>query len=275
MERIPAEVADRVHELWDELADARGNGSDDPIPLLLGRVSELIDAQNAWWMPAIRVVKGNAADPIDHWRPGPIHYLHEEEAYRAFYKRSDRAIAGNSFDESVLANVRGAGSFRVNWLPELVSPEWYESPYYLEGFVPRGVVDSIFVASPVNPAVEVYMGFDRRGSGVPRFDPIAPQILRYALRGLRWFHRERLLEQGFLLARSAPTEAEQRVLRQLLTGASERKIATALGLALPTTHNHITTIYRKFGVRSRAGLMALWLGRGEPPRERTSGEMKQ
>nr|WP_285230655.1 helix-turn-helix transcriptional regulator [Stenotrophomonas sp. ISL-67] len=52
---------------------------------------------------------------------------------------------------------------------------------------------------------------------------------------------------------------EKRVLQLLLTEATEKQIAEKLGLAVSTTHSYVTLIFRKFGVRSRAGLMALWL----------------
>ena len=49
----------------------------------------------------------------------------------------------------------------------------------------------------------------------------------------------------------------------LLTEATEKQIAVQLGLAVSTTHQHVVTLFRKFGVRNRAGLMSLWLsGRG-------------
>ncbi|MFX1767850.1 PAS domain S-box protein [Paraburkholderia sp. A1RI-2L] len=60
-------------------------------------------------------------------------------------------------------------------------------------------------------------------------------------------------EQGIL----APYE--RRVLKLLLTEATEKQIAERLGLAVSTTHSYITGIYRKFGVRGRAGLMSRWL----------------
>ncbi|PLP99419.1 PAS domain S-box protein [Cupriavidus pauculus] len=52
---------------------------------------------------------------------------------------------------------------------------------------------------------------------------------------------------------------ERRVLNLLLTEAAEKQIAERLGLAASTTHSYITSIYRKLGVRGRAGLMSLWL----------------
>lgn len=52
---------------------------------------------------------------------------------------------------------------------------------------------------------------------------------------------------------------EHKVLELLLTDATEKQIAQVLDLAVSTTHGYVTAIFRKFGVRSRAGLMSLWL----------------
>ena len=51
-------------------------------------------------------------------------------------------------------------------------------------------------------------------------------------------------------------------MRRLLTDWSEKNIADDLGQKLDTTHKHVVSIYRKFNVKSRAGLMSLWLGHG-------------
>lgn len=52
---------------------------------------------------------------------------------------------------------------------------------------------------------------------------------------------------------------ERRVLELLLTDATEKQIAARLGIAESTTHSYVTAVFRKFGVRGRAGLMSLWL----------------
>lgn len=52
---------------------------------------------------------------------------------------------------------------------------------------------------------------------------------------------------------------ERRVLELLLTDAAEREIAATLGLAESTVHSYVASIFRKFGVRGRKGLMSLWL----------------
>ncbi|WP_269792840.1 PAS domain S-box protein [Stenotrophomonas sp. Iso1] len=65
------------------------------------------------------------------------------------------------------------------------------------------------------------------------------------------------IEELLGVARLAPHE--KKVLQLLLTEATEKQIAEQLCLAVSTTHSYVTHIFRKFGVRSRAGLMALWL----------------
>ena len=70
-----------------------------------------------------------------------------------------------------------------------------------------------------------------------------------------------MLTSGPLIARAPLTPSERKVLRLLLTKASEKSIAAQLGLAVSTTHQHVVALFRKFAVRSRAELMSLWLNR--------------
>ncbi|WP_133647709.1 PAS domain S-box protein [Paraburkholderia flava] len=71
--------------------------------------------------------------------------------------------------------------------------------------------------------------------------------------------RRRKTAPTAMLAVLAPYE--RKVLELLLTEATEKQIAEQLGLANSTTHSYITGIFRKYGVRGRAGLMSLWLKR--------------
>ena len=45
----------------------------------------------------------------------------------------------------------------------------------------------------------------------------------------------------------------------MLTVKSVKEIADAMDISLHMTHARITTIYREFGVRGHAELMASWL----------------
>lgn len=71
--------------------------------------------------------------------------------------------------------------------------------------------------------------------------------------------KKTLVELGLAFSPVPLAPHEQKVLQLLLTDASEKQIAQRLGLAVSTTHSYVTTIFRKYGVRSRAGLMSLWL----------------
>jgi DNA-binding CsgD family transcriptional regulator len=251
-----------VHRLWDDLADFDRSDGESSLVHLLGTLARLVHAQNAWWLGIVRVSAAGVGDPAQNWRPGAIRYLHETPQDRKVYRHSEAEMSRGAIDETSIANVRDAGTFRVLWLPEIASPAWYKSSFYRMAYQARGIRDAVFVGCPVNREAESIIGFHRIGARKRRFSAKDRAVLGYALRGLRWFQRQVLLDHGLLVARLPLTPMEHRVLRHLLTDMPEREIAAVLGLARPTTHNHVTAIFRKFGVNSRAGLMALWVGGG-------------
>ena len=53
--------------------------------------------------------------------------------------------------------------------------------------------------------------------------------------------------------------AEQRVLKWLLEGHSEKEVANQLDLSPHTVHNHVRSIYRTLDVTSRGELLALFV----------------
>lgn len=71
--------------------------------------------------------------------------------------------------------------------------------------------------------------------------------------------QKKILSHGFSPFLEPLTPREREVFELLLTEAAEKQIAARLGLAVSTTHAYITTIFRKYGVRGRAGLMSLWI----------------
>lgn len=64
-----------------------------------------------------------------------------------------------------------------------------------------------------------------------------------------------VMREGALSRRATQT------LDELLGGASEKEIADRMGLSAHTVHQYVKTVYRAFGVRSRAELMARCLAR--------------
>jgi DNA-binding CsgD family transcriptional regulator len=79
-------------------------------------------------------------------------------------------------------------------------------------------------------------------------------VAAYALRGIKWFHRQLVFSYGVPLTDGPLTPMRHRVAHLLLTERSEKEIAAETDQSPHTTHKHVTEIYRKFGTNSRAGL---------------------
>lgn len=211
---VEAEVQERIHTLWDELAGYEAAQSDAALVHLLSTVSSLIDADNAYWFGSVRLSEFEG-DPLAGWRPRGIRYLHPLPNDTSFTRDRIRSIDRGAVDESTVAQARLAGRYRANRLCDLVSPAWFQTPTY-QGYLDRGVHDSLTVVAPVSSAAEGYYGFFRMQSDRP-FSEEERDLALYAIRGLTWFHRQVLLAHGLLIARSPLSPIERRVLALLLT----------------------------------------------------------
>src|SRR5262249_7669007 len=128
------------------------------------------------------------------------------------------------------------GVFRARLLRELAPPGFSATADYDVLYRARDVRDAIFVVFPVNEDAESYFGWYRIGAGRPTFSTLDRDVLAYALRALKWFHRRVMLHHGLLIARAPLTPTERRVVSLLLTERVEKEIAHDLGLTLATTH---------------------------------------
>jgi len=126
-------------------------------------------------------------------------------------------------------------------------------------FQQLGVTDRIYCVFPVNNDAESLFCFDRSKKR-KRFTDEDVRIVEQTLRGIKWYHRQLLLNHGLLVGDSPLSPAHRRLLPHLLSGESEKKVAKIVGLSPATTHKYVTDIYRSFNVTSRAALIALWMG---------------
>ena len=254
------ERQDFIHVLWDELADFDAARSDEALSHLMEGLCTLAGAWNINWTGAIRLDDSIARDPIKGWRPRVSRFLHPspelDEGVRKQMEKLEQRVA----DITIIRNAEGAGTFRANRLRDWVGPEWFDSSYYQTYYRGLGKADAIWVSFPVNEDAESLFGIygapDR-----PPFTEAERDAVAYALRGIKWFHRQLMLSHGLLAAATPLTPAERRVLHLLLTGRTEKQIAAEIGRSYHTVHECVTTIFRKFGVNNRAALMALWLGK--------------
>jgi DNA-binding CsgD family transcriptional regulator len=73
----------------------------------------------------------------------------------------------------------------------------------------------------------------------------------------------------------SPTRLPPRVrqtLACLLEGDSEKQVSARLGLSGPTVHQYVMALYRRYGVESRAELLARFIRRPPPPGPGPGGE---
>lgn len=58
------------------------------------------------------------------------------------------------------------------------------------------------------------------------------------------------------------TDREIEILRELARGVSNKEIAISLGITVNTVEKHLTTIYKKLGVKCRAEAILWWIEKG-------------
>jgi DNA-binding CsgD family transcriptional regulator len=249
----------QIHRLWDELSDFDTGQSEAAAAHLMAALAEQAHSWNASWAGAIRMDAPLGNDPLLGWRVASLQALnpvspdpdarHLKEILRIWDRRE--------IDPSFLLPMRGLGTFRTYSLRRDLPPEWFQSEFYDRHYRSVGNYDVVFVAFPLNQDCESHFAFY---SGTPFTDEDIA-LLTYALRGIKWFHRSLMMANGLLIASVPLTATERRVLQRLLTGMAEKQIASQMDIATSTVHQHVMRIFRKFGVRSRAALMSLWLNR--------------
>jgi DNA-binding CsgD family transcriptional regulator len=256
---VNPKVQEDIHRLWDELSDFDASKSEQAIVHFMARLCELGDAWNATWGGAIRMSENPEGDPLEGWRVAAVKALHpvaphsDEGHFKEILRHWDR----REIDPSFLLPMRRVGAFRTYSFRRELPQEWFESPFYKTYYGAVGTCDAVFIGFPLNRDAESHFGFYSRK--VFTDDEIA--LLTYAVRGIKWFHRRYMQSRGLLMASSPLTPTEHKVLQLLLTEAPEKEIAYQVGIAASTAHQHVNSIFRKFSVRSRPGLMSLWLNR--------------
>jgi DNA-binding CsgD family transcriptional regulator len=253
------ELQERIHTLWDELADMDATRSDAVADHVMIGLCELVEAQNAVWVGSVHLGGDFPDDPVKGWRAPVVRYLYPTRSLEGIAREQAKDLHRGVADATTIANVAGAGRFRANRLRDLVPDEWFSSDFYQHYYLGMGRSDAVFVAFPVNEDAESWFGVFRE-VGKPAFTADERDTLAYALRGIKWFHRQLMLSHGLLIASKPLTPAERRVLQLLLSRASEKEISHNLGLTANSVHQYVVSVFRKFGVNSRAALMSLWLG---------------
>ncbi|MCB8881468.1 hypothetical protein ACELLULO517_14555 [Acidisoma cellulosilytica] len=254
---MTATSEEAIHRVWDDLSGFGADHSTQAVLHLLSFLCETVGAWNATWAGAVRLEGAHDTDPLQGWRVGAVQALHaipphpDEGHFKDILEVWDK----REIDPSFLLPMQRVGAFRSYSFRRELPASWFESAFYQRYYASVGTVDALFVAFPLNKDCESHVGLYAQTT----FTDEQIAKLSYALRGIKWFHRHMMLSYGLVVASSPLTPAERKVMQLLLTSASEKDIARQLLLSAATVHQYIVGIFRKFGVHSRAGLMALWL----------------
>ena len=255
---VTAQQQEEIHRLWDELADIPMADSDRALGHLMARIAGMIGASNAYWLGYLRL-PAVPGDPLKGLRPGAQRYLHPAPAHDESAQAQTGIWKRQQVNEGYERAARGVGEFRVFRLRAELRPGYFEEEFYQTYHASRGIHDQCVVFFPVNEDYESMFNFLRIGE---RRDFTAEEesIAAYALRGIKWFHRQLALSYGLLIAEAPLSAIQREVVKLLLTERSEKQITEEIGKSPAMTHKYVTEIFRRFGVNSRPGLMALWLG---------------
>ncbi len=137
---------------------------------------------------------------------------------------------------------------------------WYRSPAWNDYRRPIDIDNQLTSIYETSDADIVGVIALLRPPGEREFSPREQRLLSF-------FHGELGRLIGCSLASFTETSPDQlsprlrQTLACLLDGDSEKQIADRLGLSHATIHQYVTTLYRHFGVRSRAQLLALVIKR--------------
>ncbi len=153
-------------------------------------------------------------------------------------KEQARNLERGVVNDVVIRMVGMSGNFRACRLCDVMPAEWFDTPFYHNYYQSCGHRDAVYVAFPVNEDAESYFGLFRATGQLP-FTAEERDTLAYALRGIKWFHRQ--LAQPRPAGGQHPAHSrERRVLQSLMTGLAEKEIAAAQGRATtPPTNTSV------------------------------------
>jgi len=250
-----------IYLLWDKISSYGASSTEEALIETMKTLASLVSAQNAYWMGTLRLSDTAENDLVQGWRPRAVTYLNPSKERLAIRDEHIKRINTGQIDPTVIANLKGAGKFRVNIAHEIRPEDWLESEFYKSLFAPVEIHDTLYVATPLGNDIESWFAFERVGNKTRFFCEAERELIEYAVRPLKWFHRQLILHHGVILANEPLKPAERRIVNSLLTDRTEQEIANELGLTQNTVHTYCTRVFRKFNVRGRAGLLALWLGK--------------
>lgn len=247
-------------ELIGELGEISVADADLVVRHLLERTCELIGASDVLLSFGVHTPGLPADDPLHGWRGTPaVRFGPNAERDAAILDAWYHYAPNLALDQAIVTLARTTGRPRA-FLGGDLAPTSRLQGRHVRGLLGEcGIRDRIVGGRPVTDGLELLFGAYRR-NGSRCFTEDERDLVRAMLASISAVARRLALAGGMLDGERRLTPRERDVLRQLLRGLAEKEVAHELGLASRTLHHHVTALYRKLGVQSRAELMALFLG---------------
>ncbi len=137
---------------------------------------------------------------------------------------------------------------------------WAQHWHFREYLSHMGMSEGMVTGYPVGEKCESYITY-QRGKEAPPFTKEEKEFAITATAGIAQLHQRLMLLRGALSPEGKLLSPQEKVIiKSLLGGKQEKEIAAELDIAPSTAHNHISTIYRKYGVSGKSGLISQILG---------------
>jgi DNA-binding CsgD family transcriptional regulator len=172
---------------------------------------------------------------------------------------------GSKFSPGIRAMMRACGTTpgatQAATREELVEDDaWYGSEYVQSFLIDAHLDHAIYSCTRgLAPTVVHGLGFHRERGDAPFDESDRALVHLFQLQCERFFASPAKAVTAALRMNLSPRQRE--TLSLLLGGFADKEIADAMGISPYTVNQYCKSIYRHFGVRSRASLISLVLGR--------------
>lgn len=240
---------------WKDLHQFDGRQIEAAIHYATNFLCEKLGAVNALWLASVQFPNGKPENAWG-WRPQGFFSLHNPEQNSAEHEKHQKDLKDHQARQVHIAVAKHANTtYRTFTCSRDMPSEWFKSTYYTDYLSSAGVKDMMFVAQPIAENSESYFVFVSNKF----FSDDDVSYAALACAPLLYLHKAMMLHYGIGICENPLTAAEKRLLAHLLQEKTEPEIAAATNLSPSTVHTYATRIYKKFGVKGRTGLMALWL----------------
>lgn len=259
---VPPVTVDALRLIWEKAASLGHADLEQGFREITAAISALFGAANTSWLAIThgytptddfskQVFEGWwVRDHADFSSP-PKDFKKIELAFLRLAKEHGiGADTQHVIDESGCSRV----TLRQDAIPDADwENHWKRKHFYLPHL---NIDERMHVVYAINPQAESYFLIDR-APGTPPFTEQDRQVALLLTCGLAPLHRRLFLARGLMPpSTKAFSPREREIFPLLFSPLTEKEIAEQLGISPHTVHQYIRSIYKSYGVGSRAALMA-------------------